>query len=170
MDERYQKGKIYRIVCNVTGDVYIGSTIQTLGMRLACHKIDARRGNVGSSQIIKRGDFKIELIENYQANSREELLWRERHFIDNTDCINKLLPIATKEERRLMHLKCATERYHTNKEEITKYKKEPIKCECGRVVRRGDVPKHLRTKIHLELISQQTTNEATTQDKETVPV
>ena len=28
--EKYQKGKIYKIVCNKTGLVYIGSTIQPL--------------------------------------------------------------------------------------------------------------------------------------------
>jgi predicted GIY-YIG superfamily endonuclease len=35
---KYQQGKIYKIVCNETGDIYIGSTIEpTLARRLAKH-------------------------------------------------------------------------------------------------------------------------------------
>jgi len=34
----YQKGKIYKIVCNETGLVYIGSTTQALSQRLQGHK------------------------------------------------------------------------------------------------------------------------------------
>jgi hypothetical protein len=28
-DNKYQEGKIYKIVCNITGEVYIGSTLKT---------------------------------------------------------------------------------------------------------------------------------------------
>ena len=37
-DDRYQKGKIYQVVCNVTGKCYIGSTRQTLSARLSGHR------------------------------------------------------------------------------------------------------------------------------------
>ena len=33
----YQNGKIYKIVCNITGLVYIGSTIENLTERLWGH-------------------------------------------------------------------------------------------------------------------------------------
>ena len=36
----YNDGKIYEIVCNITGERYIGSTIQTLSQRLAAHRKD----------------------------------------------------------------------------------------------------------------------------------
>ena len=38
----YQNGKIYRIVCNTTDEVYIGSTVITLSKRLAKHNSDYR--------------------------------------------------------------------------------------------------------------------------------
>ena len=34
----YQNAKIYRIVCNVTGKQYIGSTVSNLSTRLSQHK------------------------------------------------------------------------------------------------------------------------------------
>ena len=33
----YKKGQIYRIVCNITGKIYVGSTTQSLSCRLAAH-------------------------------------------------------------------------------------------------------------------------------------
>jgi hypothetical protein len=33
----YANGKIYKIVCNITGEQYIGATTQKLSQRLTCH-------------------------------------------------------------------------------------------------------------------------------------
>ena len=61
MENKYQEGKIYKIVCNITNEVYIGSTIERLEERLSIHKT-AKRKNCMSRNIINRGDYKIELI------------------------------------------------------------------------------------------------------------
>ena len=40
----YEKGKIYKIVCNTTGEIYIGSTTkQTLAQRLSQHVSQYKR-------------------------------------------------------------------------------------------------------------------------------
>jgi len=164
MDERYQKGKIYRIVCNVTGEVYVGSTITTLGERLSKHKT---KMTCCSSEIIQRGNYRIELIEPFPCRNKQELLWRERYYIEQNECINKMPPIVTEEEyKERQRIKC-TKYNAAHREELNKYASEKIQCECGRAVARGVIAHHRKTKIHLELISQQTTNEATTQDQET---
>jgi predicted GIY-YIG superfamily endonuclease len=86
----YQNGKIYKIVDNTNGDIYVGSTICSLQKRLRGHKTDSKgRTDISSSKIIFNNDYKIELIENYPCNSLKELLQREQYYIDNTDCINK---------------------------------------------------------------------------------
>jgi hypothetical protein len=36
-DMRYKEGKIYKIICNISHQIYIGSTIQTLNERLSNH-------------------------------------------------------------------------------------------------------------------------------------
>jgi hypothetical protein len=82
--ERYQNGKIYNIVCNITGKVYIGSTCKKLlSQRLAGHVSDfkgwkdGKRHNITSFQILEGGDYYIELLELVPCNSKDELLIKE---------------------------------------------------------------------------------------------
>ena len=56
---KYQEGKIYKIVCNITGEIYIGSTIKTLNDRLTINKND--KGCM-SIEIINRGEKKKKKI------------------------------------------------------------------------------------------------------------
>ena len=82
--------KIYKITDNTNGNIYIGKTEQKyLSDRIASHRWDYRsnnnRGSV-SREIIKNGDYKYELIEETDD------VTRERHWIINTECINKNIP------------------------------------------------------------------------------
>ncbi len=102
----YENGKIYKIVCD--DQVYIGSTCeQHLSQRLAQHRSkfqSFKGGKCGNSAVfslfwngITRPE--IYLIEEYACKSKEQLLLRERHHIENTDCINKCKkPILTEAE------------------------------------------------------------------------
>ena len=83
--------KIYRIVDNTNGNVYIGKTKKKyLSSRLASHR--DKSSCCSSSQIIKNGDYKIELIEETEDETRE------RYWIENTECINKVIPGRTGKE------------------------------------------------------------------------
>lgn len=110
----YANGKIYKIVCNITGEQYIGATTQNLSQRLTGH---VRRKNTDkcykSKDIILRGDYQIILIENYSCNSREELERKEREHIESNICVNKVIPTRTREEY-----------FETNKEELLLRSKE----------------------------------------------
>ena len=176
-DNKYQQGKIYKIVCNITGEVYIGSTIEILNRRLTNHKVKPKRPCM-SKQILDRGDYKIELIKDYPCNSEEELKWEERKHIDNNICINKYSPIITEEEKierkSIAHKnwynkhkqsvldkikedrKNNPEKYRQrdkNKYEKNKEKlKEKITCECGAIVRRGGIAEHKKTMKHIKLM------------------
>ena len=98
----YQNGKIYRIIAG--GECYIGSTTQTLSRRLAkhkCHLKEYKQGkytNMTSFPLLERDDCVIILIENIPCNNKEELLRRERHYIETMDCVNKVIPLRTKAE------------------------------------------------------------------------
>jgi hypothetical protein len=102
---KYENGKIYRLVCNITGQQYIGSTCSTLPHRKGQHKseykcfLDDKRKNICSSlKILENGNYDIILIENYPCNDKNELLSRERYFIETMECVNKIIPAKTKEE------------------------------------------------------------------------
>jgi hypothetical protein len=131
----YQDGKIYKIVDNTNGNIYIGSTCEpTLARRLAGHVKDYRNylnGNfnfVSSFKIIENNNYDIVLIENVMCNSKDELHSRERYHIDNTDCVNINLPTRTHkqylEDKKEQVAKVSKE-YHTkNKEKIRNQRKE----------------------------------------------
>ncbi len=95
---KYQNGKIYSIRSHQTGDVYIGSTTQTLAQRLSVHKSKYKRYNNGkrryvtSFQILAYDDAYIELVEHFPCASKEELHRREGEIIRETNCVNKNIP------------------------------------------------------------------------------
>ena len=91
----YQNGKIYRIVCNITGKQYIGSTISHLNTRLSQHK---KSFSCTSIQVLENGDYNIVLIEDYPCERKEQLLQRERFFIETMECVNKKYPLRTRHE------------------------------------------------------------------------
>ena len=68
----YQNGKIYKILNNIDDEIYVGSTTETLGQRMARHRQDMkRRAHYTLYKHIHELDvenFYIELIENYPCN------------------------------------------------------------------------------------------------------
>jgi len=116
--EQLQNGKIYKIVCNITNEVYIGSTCDTLEYRERQHHFKTNRAV--SKLILKRGNYDIKLIEEYPCETKKELLWRERHYFDTIDCINLVPPIVTAEEAVATRQKYRNE----HKEEKAVYSKQ----------------------------------------------
>jgi hypothetical protein len=99
----YSRGKIYRLTCDNPDLFYIGSTTQQyLAARLSGHHQDFKKGKGGttSKKLFEAGNVKIELLELFPCSCKEELLFRERYFIEENDCVNKMKPIVTKEEAK----------------------------------------------------------------------
>ena len=114
----YKEGKIYKIKCNETGEQYFGSTTYSLQARLNGHKSNSksktkRKGQCVSRQIIIRGNFQIELVENYSCETKQELHKRERFYIDNNECINSYIPTRTRKEYKELHKEKYKEYNHT---------------------------------------------------------
>ena len=84
-------------------------------------------------------DCKIELIENYPCNCKEELLRREGHYIKSIDCVNNVIPHRMEEERK----EVAREYYYKNKEKILEKHLEKMECPfCKHVMSQYYVPIH----------------------------
>ena len=104
----YSLGKIYKIVDNTNNNVYIGSTCEkTLARRLTSHRCNFRsfeRGKINyvtSFDIIKNNNYEIILLENFPCSSRDELHARERYYIEQSICINRLMPYTSPEQKQL---------------------------------------------------------------------
>ena len=84
---KYNDSKIYKIVDNTNGNIYIGSTAQTLKERLNNHKHNYKKYLIGkfhyvaSFDILKNNDYKIELLESCNVNTKYELELIERKHI-----------------------------------------------------------------------------------------
>jgi hypothetical protein len=95
-ENKFERGKIYKVSSPNTDKIYIGSTIQTLQQRLTGLL------NSKSTSCYKKlkpfGDLKIELIENYPCNSKEELVARESYWIEQYRdwCVNMNNPHTNK--------------------------------------------------------------------------
>ena len=118
----YSKSKVYKLVCNITGLVYIGHTTEHyLSQRLNWHRTHYRiwlKNNKSTSccssfDILKNNNYNIILIENYPCKTIEEIQARERFYIESNKCVNKNIPTRTQKEYR-----------ETNKDKIKAKQKE----------------------------------------------
>ena len=112
--------KIYKIKCNITGNVYIGSTkSRKLCNRISTHKFDCIHDNgryCSSSIVMKNNDYFYEIIEECDLSIRYE---RERYYINNTEnCINqRKLNGLDKEKRKISKAKYEKNHIRFNAEE-----------------------------------------------------
>ena len=162
----YQNGKIYKLICDKTDKIYIGSTVQSLKQRLGLHK---SKKTCTSKQLLELGEVKIELIENYSCNTKKELETKERYYIEKYKNIvlNKLLPTRTckewhkdnkeyvkqkkKEyhEKNKEHFKQKKKEYREkNKDEIKKKVSIKINCPCGGSTTKNHITRHCKTNKH----------------------
>ncbi len=146
------KGVIYCIECNDTGDKYIGSTITRLIERIWKHISDANLYERGKKEvvctsypIISNGNYKYYPLEELDINEKRELGIKERHFIENTKCVNYVIPTRSKYESDKAY-------YIKNIEAIDTRRKARVDCECGGHYKVNDKSKHLKSKKHQEYL------------------
>ena len=133
----YSNGKIYKIICDETEKIYIGSTVQSLTKRFQKHKshhISWKNGKYNYISIFKMFDeygkqnCNIELIENYPCDNKKVLELREAYFIRNNNCYNKYIPGRTLKEYYEVNKKKIKEDqkkyYENNKEKYKDTKKK----------------------------------------------
>ena len=125
-ENKYNRGKIYKIVCNKTGLIYVGSTTEKLlSRRLTLHRSNYKQYKQGSLKnfttsikVLENGDYDIVLLEAYSCNSKDELYQQERFYIESLPCVNKYVPIRTEDESNAKIKEYKTKYYEDNKETI----------------------------------------------------
>ncbi len=141
--------------------IYIGSTTRSLRKRMTEHKRDKIK-SIQSHKLFELGECKIELIEEYPCDNRQQLTRREGTYIlNNKKCINKIVAGRTKKEsnridylnHREHYLKMARDNKIKNKEHIQEQYKEKFKCECGGHYTRYHKNRHLKTTKHIQFIN-----------------
>jgi len=160
----YKNSKVYELICSQTGKKYIGSTTQKLCQRLAQHK--TMTNNCSSKILINP---KIYLLTYVPCDSKEELHAIERLYIENNECINKVIPNRTQKEYYESHKeqlieyskkwaqdnpeKVKTNKkkyYEDNQEQIKERRLQSIICECGARITKHHIVRHRRSNFHQE--------------------
>jgi hypothetical protein len=168
IDERYKKGKIYKLISSLTTDVYIGSTVRELNIRLSHHKshykifIKGESNDCTSYRLFEKGIDKIEiqLIEDYNCDNKRSLHLRERYWIENTiNCINKFIPTRNGKEYYQANREIRLEQMKEYRQQ--EKAKEKTTCECGSIIKKSQFQQHNKTKKHTNYIASQLTNSIT---------
>jgi hypothetical protein len=149
----YLKGKIYLLICNITGLKYIGCSCEPiLSRRLALHVKDYKRYLKNkrvdykfSFRILENNDYNIILLEKYPCESRDELLMRERHYIETIECVNKSNnPNYVEQRVEVLQKLQETQDKQNNK----------VQCECGGRYTGKNKTAHLTSKKHTTFLSR----------------
>jgi hypothetical protein len=118
---KYQNGKIY--ILRGENEVYYGSTTETLEQRYKRHYGYAKDPMCPMTSIKLFHNYDnvtIELIEDFPCNSKQELEQREGWYIKHNECINKVVPGKTREEK----LQDKKDDYNENKDHYNEKSKE----------------------------------------------
>lgn len=167
----YDKSKIYKIVCNITGLTYYGSTLQPISKRMYGHRSDYKLNKGCKSELVLAGcDYNYSLVEEVPCENKEQLLRRERFWVENNECVNKQIPGRTRKEFYEQYYEANEEKikekkkqyyeatvdkfkqyYEANKEKIKErnkqYASEKIECEfCKSFLRKSSMTRHHKTK------------------------
>ena len=182
---KYQNAKIYKIVDVYYKKCYIASTCESLSQRMARHRRHYRfyQNNPKRSMTsfylfddVGIDNCKIELIESYPCQSKEELLKREGYHIQNNDCVNRCIAGRTPKEYKEYYNPLNQEKikqgfknwYDENKDEwkqkvkpyreenkdiIKEKAKEKTICLCGAIVCKYKLQRHYESNKHQNYIA-----------------
>jgi predicted GIY-YIG superfamily endonuclease len=163
----YENGVIYKLCCNDTNitDIYIGVTTN-FRQRKNTHKYDSKSELKKHLRVYdfinKNGRFSnwsmIE-IEKYKASDKQDLLKRERYWIEQMKpTLNSCFSFSTLEQKKMVR-----EKYNNSdkkKEQSKNYRKSDackqtlenrkvkVTCDCGDILSKGCLSKHLKRNVH----------------------
>jgi hypothetical protein len=187
----YSNGKIYKIepvVEHDEGEIYIGCTTKKyLSQRMDSHRTNYKDFKEGKrtmkctvcSLFDKYGldNCEIILLESVNAQTKDELVAREKFYIKSYKCINKMVPGRSRKEYKIdtnyyevnkdrilnvckeyreknkEEIKIKKKEYRkNNKEAIAERKSKRILCECGMESTSSHMQRHKRTDKHKKLM------------------
>jgi hypothetical protein len=132
----FTQSKVYKLSSPNSDKVYIGSTTQEIEERKSCHlrayKLwkEGKHHYVTAFILFELGPDVVsaELLEEVQCQTREELLARERYYIENNNSINKIIPGRSQKEYKKANQEYikekALEYYNQNRDSIIEKAKD----------------------------------------------
>ena len=158
-ENKYIDGKIYCIKSpSYPNKMYIGSTYATLNSRFNCHigmmrlQRTGRSNKVSSFDILAYPDAYIELLELHPCDNRQELIEREKYYMDlyKDKLVNKYMAGGHTSKEYYQRL-TPEKRKEYNSNHYEKHKNDkPILCKlCNGKYSSFNKYHHLKTKKHI---------------------
>tara|TARA_R110001592_G_scaffold70311_1_gene215536 strand:+ start:43 stop:492 length:450 start_codon:yes stop_codon:yes gene_type:complete len=124
-------------------DFYIGST-KNFHRRKGEHKFKCKDSNIPLYKYIRDNggfyNFEITILEN--VDNEDDLLLKERFYIESLNpTLNTNIPLKTDEE----HKEYSKKYWETHKEKFN----IRVICECGSESSKQNLPRHRKSKTHL---------------------
>ena len=144
-------GIIYKIVNNVNGDIYIGSSKFDLEKRKYYHKkhykayLEGKHNYVSSFDIFKDENYEYFLLSTITDNKDLKII--EQTFINAIKCINKNKAHQTHEEMKEVKRRYREKWVLENPNKMINYQRkrdEKITCECGSNISKRNLSRHKR--------------------------
>ena len=140
----YSKAVIYKIYnIDEPEKFYVGSTANSIWRRFYNHKAMSKKCKSFFYTEVNRigwDKFKIEVIENFPCNNKQELFAEEERIRSETKAYyNTLRAYITEEQRANYYSQHKEERYQyrtQHKQEITKYQKKYYKTHKEQILER----------------------------------
>ena len=154
---KHSQGKIYKICDNAYTRIYYGSTTQALCKRISEHRSEYKRYKNGKGKEYYKSVFiifdefglencKIELVELFPCENKNQLHQKEGEYIKNNQCVNKNIAGQCVKDRKLEY-----------EREYYKSHKEYYICDiCRREILSRGKYYHIKTKIHQKALIDQT--------------
>ena len=159
---KFNNGKVYKIVSPEYNKFYIGSTTDELEARLYSHQSQYKfhqKGNgnyVSSFDVIKYPNCYIKLIEAVNCETREELHKVEGKYqkMFNDQIVNKNKAGRTPEDVKKYLIEYQKNHYDEHQVALKKSYYQPYKCCCGLEISRGNRTHHIKSKIHSKILNE----------------
>ena len=174
----YQNSKIYKLVCDDPDLIYYGSTTVRLSQRITGHRenrnacLSKKLFDVGNVKIILVENYPCNNKEELNKKEREYIdnnncINKCKPIRYENESKQYMKEYAEKNKVKLTEyqkkyyqdnketIKNRTREYDKKRQQTEEYKqyrkehyKEKITCECGAIVRKGDISRHRKTNKH----------------------
>ena len=150
----YAKSLIYKIQHNENFDLlYVGSTTD-FHKRKHRHKTNSIAGPYKLYKTIRENGgwecFRMIIVKMYPCNSKVELLLEEDKIMQEYRAsLNQLKASGIDWDHRNEQRKIYAEE---NREYFSELAKAKAECECGCVLRKGDLNRHKKTQKHIDFM------------------
>lgn len=146
VDPKYQQNLVYGIICLITGEIYVGSTCETLETRIARHKIHR---DCSAIQILDRGNYKAYKIQRWPCNTLREVLtleggWQRAYKASFPDhFVNKKIEGTFQNDSQKAQQAYTKNYNEEHKEEQARKRKQPWTCQwCNKTMTKGSQYQH----------------------------